>query len=424
MSFVSATRGSSTHGENGASDSKGEEPAATIVNARESLRRLREPTQLISPDQTQAIRFPESGSRSERNLRILQNFSQVLRNLPDRAKLLESAIEAVFDNLDVRRGFIGFFGPGGQLEIHAQRNLSGSRHGVSYSRSIVDRVRKEGVAILFSDQSEELSGSRSMMDSRSVVLLQIKSAMCLPLFHSEDVTGVLYLDNRERSQGFTQDDLYFANILSHLISLALEKEELYQGISDENLELKSILQHKNKLIGVSSPMKDVLRKIKKVAAFETTVLIHGESGTGKELVARAIHDRSARRGKPFVAVNCAAIPETLLESELFGYAPHSGISGADPKGRAGKFEQADGGTLFLDEIGDMSLATQAKILRVLEERVVDRLGGMEPRAGRLAHPRGDQQSVAEGGRGRNVSRGSLLPSEGLSDRLARLAEAA
>ena len=124
--------------------------------------------------------------------------------------------------------------------------------------------------------------------------------------------------------------------------------------------------------------REVLRKVKKVAHFDTTVLILGESGTGKELIARGIHDRSPRRrDKPFVAVNCAAIPETLLESELFGYAPKSGISGSDPQGKRGKFELAHTGTLFLDEIGDMSLSTQAKILRVLEERVVDRLGGQE-----------------------------------------------
>ncbi|MEM7233199.1 MAG: sigma 54-interacting transcriptional regulator, partial [Planctomycetota bacterium] len=358
-----------------------EDPSPTVVDARASIRRFSEPTQLISLDDTQPFggealhRSPENPSR--RNLRLLQNFSEVLRNLPNRQKLLDSALETVFDNLEVRRGFIGFFGPGGQLEIVAQRNLDRAPYGVTYSRSIVDRVKKEHIAILFSDQADELTGSRSMMDSKSVMLLKIKCAMCLPLFENDEVCGVLYLDNRERSSSFTQDDLYFANILSHLISLALEKEELYQGMSDENIELKSILKHKNKLVGVSAPMKDVLRKIKKVAVFDTTVLINGESGTGKELVARAIHDRSPRRGKPFVAVNCAAIPETLLESELFGYAPRSGIAGSDPRGRAGKFEQADGGTLFLDEIGDMSLSTQAKILRVLEDRVVDRLGSME-----------------------------------------------
>ena len=103
-----------------------------------------------------------------------------------------------------------------------------------------------------------------------MMILKIKSAMCLPLFHDDDVVGVLYLDNRERSESFTQDDLYFANILSHLISLALEKEELYQGISEENTELRSMLQQKNRLIGTSSAMKEVQRKIKKVASFDTT----------------------------------------------------------------------------------------------------------------------------------------------------------
>jgi len=201
--------------------------------------------------------------------------------------------------------------------------------------------------------------------------------MCLPIFGADQVAGALYLDNRERSESFSQEDLYFANILSHLISLALEKESLYERIQEENIELKTILHQKNRLVGVSPAAKEIQRKIKKVAGFDTTVLITGESGTGKELVARAIHDRSPRRGNPFVAVNCAAIPETLLESELFGYAPKSGISGSDPKGKPGKFELAHSGTLFLDEIGDMSLSTQAKILRVLEDKVVDRLGGME-----------------------------------------------
>jgi transcriptional regulator with PAS, ATPase and Fis domain len=169
--------------------------------------------------------------------------------------------------------------------------------------------------------------------------------------------------------------LHFATILAHLISLAIEKEELYRRIRDENLSLKSILRKKQRLVGSSPAAKELRRKIRRVATFDTTVLLHGESGTGKELVAHAIHDRSQRRKGPFIAVNCAAIPENLLESELFGYDAQSGIAGANPKGKAGKFELAHSGTLFLDEIGDMSLSTQAKMLRVLEERVVDRLSG-------------------------------------------------
>jgi nitrogen regulation protein NR(I) len=130
-----------------------------------------------------------------------------------------------------------------------------------------------------------------------------------------------------------------------------------------------------RLIGHSPKMQQVYKLIGQVAATDSTVLIRGESGTGKELVARAIHNYSPRRNRPFVVVNCAAIPETLLESELFGYEKGA-FSGATTR-REGKFELADGGTLFLDEIGDMSLATQTKILRTLQERCFERLGGKE-----------------------------------------------
>ena len=354
--------------------------APTVVDARRSLEHFRDSGEFLAPltdDTVSGVAPPQevhSGERrSQKSLRILQNFCALVRNLADRQKLLTAAMDTVFDNLEVKRGFIGFFTPASQVEIRVERNQDSSRD-VSYSRSIVERVRREGVGILFSSMSEE---TESPGPSKSMVRLNIKSAMCLPILRSEQVVGVLYLDNRDRAESFTQEDLYFASVLSHLISLAIEKEELYQRIQEENIELKTILHQKNRLVGVSPVAKEILRKIKKVAGFDTTVLIAGESGTGKELVARAIHDRSPRRGNPFVAVNCAAIPETLLESELFGYAPKSGISGSDPKGKPGKFELAHGGTLFLDEIGDMSLSTQAKILRVLEERVVDRLGGME-----------------------------------------------
>ncbi len=361
-------------------DSSGATP--TVMDARQTIERFREAWRAHEPSPDETISealsaLARAGEvRSQKNLRILQSFSELIRNLSDHQKLLSAALDTVFDNLQVKRGFIGFFSPQEQLEIRVERN-QGPGRSVSHSRSIVDRVRREAVAILFSDTPEEAIGATSMLDSKSVVRLNIKSAMCLPIFRADQVAGILYLDNRESSESFSQEDLYFANILSHLIGLALEKEELYQKLQEENIELKTILHQKNRLIGVSPVAKEVLRKTKRVAAFDTTVLIWGESGTGKELVARAIHDRSPRRANPFIAVNCAAIPETLLESELFGYAPKSGISGSDPKGKAGKFELANGGTLFLDEIGDMSLSTQAKILRVLEDRVVDRLGGSE-----------------------------------------------
>ncbi|MBP6824732.1 MAG: sigma-54-dependent Fis family transcriptional regulator, partial [Acidobacteria bacterium] len=149
------------------------------------------------------------------------------------------------------------------------------------------------------------------------------------------------------------------------------------GLKQENQRLKAELKAARgvgDLLGVSDGMRRIYDLIQKVSATDVTVLIHGESGTGKELVARAIHEQSAhRRSGEFVAMNCAALPSELIESELFGHE-RGAFTGAAGQ-RKGKFEQANGGTIFLDEIGDMSLNTQAKLLRVLEERRVERLGG-------------------------------------------------
>jgi two-component system, NtrC family, nitrogen regulation response regulator NtrX len=141
----------------------------------------------------------------------------------------------------------------------------------------------------------------------------------------------------------------------------------------ENTRLREATESRYKMVGDSPPLQAVLALIEKVGPTSARVLITGENGTGKELVARALHEASPRRDKPFVEVNCAAIPSELIESELFGHMKGS-FTGAFAD-RAGKFEQADGGTLFLDEVGDMSLSAQAKLLRVLQEGVVTRIGG-------------------------------------------------
>jgi len=160
--------------------------------------------------------------------------------------------------------------------------------------------------------------------------------------------------------------------LQAIIEKALEKRNLVR----ENLYLKETLKQATSfcdLIGQTPVMKKLFETIEKVAPTDSTVLIQGESGTGKEIAARAIHKKSKRAHKPFIAVNCAAIPENLLESELFGYE-RGAFTGALER-KLGKFELAEGGTLFLDEIGCMPLAMQAKLLRVIEDRVVERLGG-------------------------------------------------
>ncbi len=151
--------------------------------------------------------------------------------------------------------------------------------------------------------------------------------------------------------------------------------DAYQMIEDTVLFTGETRGREDKIIGSSRVMHEIYKTIGRVAESDTTVLIEGESGTGKELVARAIHNHSQRRGKPFLAVNCAAIPESLLESELFGYEKGA-FSGAESR-RTGKFEQSSTGTILLDEIGDMSLMTQSKILRVLQDQTIERLGGKE-----------------------------------------------
>jgi len=157
-----------------------------------------------------------------------------------------------------------------------------------------------------------------------------------------------------------------------LLRNALEHLDL----QEENQRLKETIESRFEIVGKSYPIRALIDKIEKVAATPARVLITGENGTGKELVARALHRQSQRANKPFVEVNCAAIPSELIESELFGHMKGS-FTGA-VQDRAGKFEQADRGTLFLDEVGDMSLSAQAKVLRVLQDNVVTRIGGAKP----------------------------------------------
>ena len=170
-----------------------------------------------------------------------------------------------------------------------------------------------------------------------------------------------------------------------------------QRLVDENTHLRQELKAKYdfpNLVGTSGPMRQVFDQVAQVARTNTTVLIRGESGTGKELIAHAIHYNSLRAGKPFVKVSCGALPDTLIESELFGYEKGA-FTGAHQR-RKGRFELAEGGTLFLDEIGDINLQTQVKLLRVLQEREFERLGGTETIKVERPPDRRDQQVARDG----------------------------
>jgi transcriptional regulator with GAF, ATPase, and Fis domain/pSer/pThr/pTyr-binding forkhead associated (FHA) protein len=217
------------------------------------------------------------------------------------------------------------------------------------------------------------------MWERSAIFATVPSAsapeehvLCLPLLGVENILGVIYLTSPAISPPFGEDQLSFLSSVSRIAAVSLENLLKLDSLQAENQRLRADMEA-DTMLGDSPAMSRVTEFIRRVAQGDSTVLLRGESGTGKELAARAIHANSSRSSKPFVAINCAAIPETLLESELFGHEKGAFTGAAAAK--KGKFETAEDGTLLLDEIGEMAPLLQAKLLRVLQQREFERLGG-------------------------------------------------
>ena len=217
---------------------------------------------------------------------------------------------------------------------------------------------------------------------RSAVLADFSPAscgtervLCVPLIALQNALGVIYLVNANPEEGFPEDNIHLLNSVAGIAAVTLENILIVESLRDENRRLREELTPEYSIIGESKSIRHVRKLIQKVASGDSTVLVHGESGTGKELVAVAIHQNSARSEGPFVAINCAAIPEALLESELFGYEKGAFTSAVSSK--RGKLEVAKAGTVFLDEIGELAPTMQAKLLRVLQTREFERLGGTQ-----------------------------------------------
>jgi len=202
-----------------------------------------------------------------------------------------------------------------------------------------------------------------------------ESVLCVPLVGVERAVGVLYMIAKSKDT-FQDDHVHFLSSVAGIAAVTLENVLATEALRNENRRLQAELELEDVLIGESKQMRAVLNFIARVARSDSTVLIRGESGTGKELVARAIHRNSTRSDKPFVAINCAAIPEALLESELFGHEKGA-FTGAIAM-KKGKLEVAESGTIFLDEIGEMAPMLQAKMLRALQEHEFERVGGTRP----------------------------------------------
>jgi Nif-specific regulatory protein len=245
---------------------------------------------------------------------------------------------------------------------------------VPISKSVVRKVVEQRAAVLAADAMREVGETASIMGAK------ILSTMGVPLWRGEEILGVLQVDNRAQPGMFKDRDLEMLMLVGQQASLAVHNARLYRQVKQaemsartENSFLKQRAQKKFEgIIGDSREMKNLFEKMAKVVDTRVSVLIEGETGTGKELVASAVHYQSRRKDRLFIAQNCAALPETLLESELFGHKKGAFTGATEDK--KGLFELADGGTLFLDEIGEMPLGLQAKILRVLQEGEVRPLG--------------------------------------------------
>ncbi len=242
------------------------------------------------------------------------------------------------------------------------------------TRSLTHLILQKKAAVLVADAAEELGATDSIMAAK------IQAVMGAPLWSGGDIVGILQCDNRRKKGIFSNGDLENLTLLSYHATLAIENAKLYKELEayKERLQVENVYLKKSRvitfdsIIGRSKVMQNLFAQLRKVLDTRVTIHIQGETGTGKELIATAIHYQSNRRDRMFVAQNCAALPETLLESELFGHV-RGAFTGAD-KDKKGLFEIADGGTLFLDEIAEMSPSLQAKLLRVLQEGEIRPVG--------------------------------------------------
>jgi Nif-specific regulatory protein len=276
---------------------------------------------------------------------------------------------------------------------------------IPVTRSVFRKVVTERAAVIAADAPREVGQTESLMGA------QIRSVLGVPLWRGEEILGVLQIDNRESTGVFTSADLDVSAVLGHAASLAVANARLVQRLraaeerlAKENTFLKTreesrrVGKGEQQIIGGSPAMRSLSDQLMKVVDTRVTVLIEGETGVGKELIAAAVHYRSRRRGQLFVSQNCAAMPENLLESELFGHKKGS-FTGAH-EDKKGLFEIADGGTLFLDEVTEMPLSLQSKLLRVLQEGEIRPIGATQEKRVNVrivaATNRNIEKEVAEG----------------------------
>ncbi len=316
--------------------------------------------------------MPEGTIEQVNAYRKVYEFSERLLGNYDLESLLGDLLDTVIDTTGAGKGFLILCSED-DLRVPAARTAE--RTNIAdpeqmLSDSIVQRCIRERKPLIISDALQDESWNASL----SVVRLKLCSVMCVPLQDRGSLLGVLYVGNDNIVDMFAGADLETLTIFAAQASLILRNALLVNELKLKAARLKDELDDTRfgEIIGACASIKDVYKRVEKVASTDISVLITGETGTGKELIAAEVHRRSPRGDGPFVTINCGAIPENLLESELFGHVKGAFTGATQTKD--GKFHAADGGTLFLDEIGEMPLNLQVKILRAIQDRTVTRVG--------------------------------------------------
>ena len=314
---------------------------------------------------------PPLAGRAARDFAVLMRISTAINSIRGVEALERRLLESIFEVVPAERGAVLLLGKGTDeiAGIFGLEKDAGSGRAVKVSRTIVLRVVRERVSILCNDvrDNEDFGAAQSLLAAN------VHSVLAVPLSFDARTLGVLYLDSSNPKARFDEGHLGLLTAVAGIASVALENARLIEWLESENRRLARDEELSHGMVGESPAMAAVLRFIAKVAPTDSTVLITGESGTGKELVARALHQNSPRASRPFVAINCAALAETLLESELFGHE-RGAFTGAVAQ-KKGRLEVAEGGTVFLDEVGELAPHLQAKLLRVLQEHAFERVGG-------------------------------------------------
>ena len=303
--------------------------------------------------------------RMARDLAALFRITSVINSIRDSELLQRELLRLIFEVVPAEQGAVLLLDDPDEeprsictWSRKAGEELPGAPHQIEIQRQLVHRAIWERSAVFTSAESRPD---------------RMQNVLCVPLVAVERTIGVLYLTSLTPAPPFREDHIHFLDSVSRIAAVTLENILALDGLRSENRRLTEEISPAGTMVGESRQISQVEAFVSRVARSDTTVLIRGESGTGKEVVARAIHRTSPRHDRPFVAINCAAIPETLVESELFGHekGAFTGAVGL----RKGKLEAAEDGTLFLDEIGELPPPMQAKFLRVLQQREFERVGG-------------------------------------------------